>query len=177
MTHWKKLTNPNYLGAYSIEDGQDLILTIKDVKQEVVTGADGKKEECLVCYFNEDKPMILNATNAKQITKNFGTPYIEQWRGRKIQIGQEKVKAFGEVVEALRVRKFNPNTVEIRCEDCKKNISPAIGMNVEQLAAYTESKYGSKLCADCAKKRANVVKKAEGGEENVNDAEIQADKE
>ena len=37
-THWKKLTNPNYLGAYSIENGQDLILTIKYVQEEKVIG-------------------------------------------------------------------------------------------------------------------------------------------
>ena len=68
-THWKKLTNPNYLGAYSIENGQDLILTIKYVQEEKVIGTDGKKDDCVVCYFVENaKPMILNATNMKTIT-------------------------------------------------------------------------------------------------------------
>ena len=33
LTHWKKLSNPNYLGAYSIEDNKDLILTISKVRQ------------------------------------------------------------------------------------------------------------------------------------------------
>lgn len=33
-THWKKLTNPNYLGAYSIDDGKDIVLTIKNVANE-----------------------------------------------------------------------------------------------------------------------------------------------
>ncbi len=101
MTHWKKLTNPNYLGAYSIEDGKDLILTIGTVAEETVIGADGKREDCPVCHFEERgvKPMILNSTNMKMITKLLGTPYIENWRGHKIQIGAKKVKAFGEIVE------------------------------------------------------------------------------
>ena len=30
-THWKKLTNPDYLGAYALEDGEDMIVTIKNV--------------------------------------------------------------------------------------------------------------------------------------------------
>ena len=102
LTHWKKLSNPNYLGAYSIEDNKDLILTISKVQQETVTGPDGKKDECIVCYFSEsEKPMILNSTNAKQIQKLLNTPYIEKWIGHKIQIGIEKVRAFG---EALSIR-------------------------------------------------------------------------
>lgn len=62
LTHWKKLSNPNYLGAYSIEDNKDLILTISKVQQETVTGPDWKKDECIVCYFSEQKTMILNST-------------------------------------------------------------------------------------------------------------------
>ena len=156
LTHWKKLTNPNYLGAYSIEDGKDLILTIKNVRQEEVIGADGKKEECTVCYWVEpDKPMILNSTNAKMIQKLLGTPYIEQWSGHKVQIGSEKVKAFGDVVEALRIRKFLPKAVDIKCESCGQTIAAANNMSAEQLAAYTLKKYGAKLCAACATKAAS----------------------
>ena len=160
LTHWKKLTNPDYLGAYSIEDGQDLILTISAVKQEEVMGTDGKKEDCIVCYWVEpQKPMILNATNAKQIQKLLNTPYIEQWAGHKIQIGSEKVKAFGDVVEALRVRKFLPKAVTIKCADCKQDIVAANGMSAEQLAAYTKKKYSKPLCAACATKIAATVSK------------------
>lgn len=156
LTHWKKLSNPNYLGAYSIEDGKDLVLTIRNVRQEEVIGTDGKKDECIVCYWVEpQKPMILNATNAKMIQKLLNTPYIEQWAGHKVQIGIEKVKAFGEVVEALRIRKFLPKTVEIICESCKSNITAANNMSAEQLAAYTSKKYGKKLCAACATKLAS----------------------
>lgn len=158
LTHWKKLSNPNYLGAYSIEDGKDLVLTICNVKQEEVTGTDGKKEDCIVCYFSDSpKPMILNSTNAKQIQKLLGTPYIENWAGHKIQIGSEKVKAFGDVVEALRVRKTLPSTVEIKCQECKQNITSANGMSADQLATYTQTKYGKKLCAGCARKAAATV--------------------
>ena len=155
LTHWKKLSNPNYLGAYSIEDGNDLILTISAVRQEEVIGTDGKKEECIVCYFSDSpKPMILNSTNAKMIQKLLNTPYIEQWAGHKVQIGVEKVKAFGDVVEALRVRKFLPKAVSIKCESCGGDIIASNGMSPDQLAAYTSKKYGKKLCAVCAAKAA-----------------------
>jgi hypothetical protein len=44
MTHWKKLTNPNYLGTYALEPGQTLVLTIDCVKEELVTGQGGRKD-------------------------------------------------------------------------------------------------------------------------------------
>jgi len=164
-THWKKLTNPNYLGAYSIADGQDLILTIAYVRQEDVIGSDGKKEECAVCHFKERdyKPMILNVTNMKAITKVAGSPYIDDWAGTRIQIGVEQVRAFGTITDALRVRPEKPDekpAVEIPCAECGELIQPAYKMNVEQLADYTEKSYGRKLCASCAKK-AKEAKNAE----------------
>jgi hypothetical protein len=50
------------------------------------------------------KPMILNKTNCKIIAKIHDTPYIEQWAGKSILIYAAKVKAFGEMVDALRVK-------------------------------------------------------------------------
>jgi hypothetical protein len=109
LTHWKKLTNPDYIGAYALEPGQELILTIKSVGREMVMGADGKKEECIVAHFTEDvKPMILNATNAKMITQIYKTPYIEEWAGKKIQVYAADVRAFGQDLQALRIRPIVP---------------------------------------------------------------------
>ena len=152
-THWRKLTNPNYLGAYSIDDGNDLILTIAYVRQEEVVGTDGKKDDCVVCHFKERnvKPMILNSTNMKTITKVVGSPYIDDWAGNQIQIGTEIVKAFGSVVDALRVRPYKPKAaVVVKCEKCGADIKAGHGMTSEQMAAYTRKKYGAALCAKCA---------------------------
>lgn len=109
LTHWKKLQNPDYLGAYSLQPGEEPIYTIRSVGLEMVSGTDGKKDECTVAHFAEKvKPMILNATNCKTITKMYGTPYIEDWVGKKIQIYSTTIKAFGEEVEALRIRPKPP---------------------------------------------------------------------
>jgi hypothetical protein len=48
--------------------------------------------------------MIINKTNAKIITKILDTPFIEHWVGKSIIIYAAKVRAFGEMVEALRVK-------------------------------------------------------------------------
>lgn len=164
LTHWKKLTNPDYLGAYALEPGQDLIVTIKSVANEVVTGTDGKKETCSVMHFVENvKPMVLNATNSKTITKLLKTPYIEQWAGRKIQLYVESgIKAFGDIVDAIRVRPFIP-VLELKCSDCGKKIEGFGGKSADVIARHTLKNYGKMLCSECATKAAEANKKADVG--------------
>lgn len=103
-THWKKLTNPDYLGSYDFQQGEERIVTVKKVNREMVSGADGKKEECTVVHFIEPfKPLIMNATNSKMLTKLSDSPYIEDWTGKSFKLAVRKIKAFGEYVEALRI--------------------------------------------------------------------------
>ena len=162
MTHWKKLTNPNYLGAYALEEGQELILTIGYVKEETVIGPDGKKEDCVVAHFKEkEKPMILNATNLKTITKIYNTPYIENWVGKRIQIYVAQVKAFGELTDALRIRPYIPKEEEYICEDCKKPIVKYGKLTPRDIAEMTMTSYGKQLCSECgAKAKAEKEKKS-----------------
>lgn len=108
LTHWRKLTNPNYIGSEILQPGQELKLTIEKVQKEQVKTAEGT-QECIVAYFKGgQKGMIINKTNAKIITKVLDTPYIEQWAGKSIIIYAAKIRAFGEMVEALRVKNQKP---------------------------------------------------------------------
>lgn len=165
LTHFKKLTNPNYLGAYSLDEGQDIVLTIREVKMEPVVGSDGKREDCAVCYWQEnEKPMIMNITNLKMVAKLTGSPYIEKWPGTPVQIGTEKVRAFGTVTDALRIRDVKPSkaareSAAIACEDCGSVIAPAFGMTAPQWAEYSRKKMGRCLCEVCANKAAEAAKK------------------
>ena len=106
-THWKKLRNPNYIGSYELMDGSDnpeLIVTIEKVIKEMVKGSDGKSEECTVAYLKGQKPMILNSTNSKAIESIVGSPFIEDWSGQRICLYVKQIRAFGEMVDALRVK-------------------------------------------------------------------------
>lgn len=155
-THWKKMTNPNYMGDYSIPEGCDLIATIDYVAQEKVTGVGGKTEVEVVAHFSDgNKPLILNKTNMKTIQKIYKTPYIEDWRGRKIQIFYDPTVKFGrDVVGGLRIRDFVPaqQKVSLICADCGQAIKEASGKSPEWISMYTHKTYGKELCADCAQK-------------------------
>lgn len=102
-THWKLLSNPDYIGAYWLPPGEDVTVTIDYVVREVITGTGGKKEECTVAHLKGVKPFILNATNSKSIAKLYG-PFIEDWAGKQITLYASTAKLAGETVECLRVR-------------------------------------------------------------------------
>lgn len=148
--------NPNYLGSWDLEDIQsrELVLTIDQIKdEEVVTN--GQKEVCTVCHWTDKayKPMILNVTNKKTLCKLYKTKDTEKLKGKAVIIGIDKVKAFGDVFDALRIRKRVPattNTVAPKCEVCGKDVAASNGMTPEQVAAYTKKKYNKQLCAECA---------------------------
>jgi len=106
-THIKKLRNPNYIGSWDLMDengiAKNRIFTISGVKNEMVFDGKGGNEECTVLEFSSSKPMILNSTNIKTICKVLDTPFIEDWIGKKIELTVKKIKAFGEMHDALRI--------------------------------------------------------------------------
>ena len=159
-THWKQLQNNDWIGAYALQDGQDLTLTIDKAMQEQVTGNNGKREMCLTVHWLERdyKPMIVNRTNAKTITKVTGSPYIEDWHGKQITLYVDTTRLGSDIVECLRIRPYAPKqtkqtataNTELVCADCGKPITDAYGMSAAQVADSTNKKYGRPLCADCA---------------------------
>ena len=167
-THWKQLQNNDWIGAYALQDGQDLTLTIDKAMQEQVTGNNGKREMCLTVHWLERdyKPMIVNRTNAKTITKVTGSPYIEDWHGKAITLYVDTTRLGGDIVECLRVRPYAPKQTkqtatthtELVCADCGKPITDAYGMSAAQVADSTSKKYGRPLCADCATAAAGKAK-------------------
>lgn len=169
--HWKKLTNPDFLGAYAFDRGEEKTATIADVRQDKVTGADGKEEMCTIVYFAEDlKPLILNRTNAKMITKLYRTGYIDEWVGKRITMCVKNVRAFGEVVEAVRIKNEIPRAVSaapILCAECSKAIEGVGSYSAADIARINTNRYGKALCAECSKKRQDTGKtKANGASKN-----------
>lgn len=148
--------NPNFLGSWDLDEqpNREIMLTIdKIVDEEVV--ASGQKEVCTVCHWTDRayKPMILNVTNKKTICKLYKTKDTEKLRGKSVIIGIERVKAFGDVYEALRIRPRVPQVQTAaapKCENCGKDIAASGRMSPAQVAAYTKEKYGKCLCSECA---------------------------
>jgi len=165
--------NPNYLGSWDLEElpNKEVTLTIaKIVDEDVVTN--GKKERCTVCYWAEPgwKPMIWNVTNKKTVAKVYHTKDTEQLVGKAVVIGIDKVNAFGDIHDALRIRKRVPKVTEpTKCEDCGNIIQASGGMTVEAIVARTKHRYKACLCFSCATARAERAKQQKGGVDNGTD--------
>lgn len=106
-THFKKLRNTNYLGSWDLMDDNGVttnkVVTISGTKKEAVHDGKGGTEDCVVVSFNECKSIVANATNLKAIQKITSSPFIEDWVGHKIELTTKKVRAFGDVHDAIRV--------------------------------------------------------------------------
>ncbi len=133
-THIDKLRNPNYLGGWDLQDENgvttDKVVTIKEVKSEFVFNQKAQMEEpVLTVFFEECKPIILNATNRKTLKKVTDTSYIEEMTGKKITLTTKKIKAFGEFHDAIRIVSSVPIAkvlVDIEAGKAKLNASKTL---------------------------------------------------
>lgn len=105
-THWKKLKNQEYVGAYLLQPGEERTVTIRTVGLEDVTVEGGRKDKLIVARLEGEKPFIVNSTNAKTISRLHGSPNIEDWAGKQITLYASTTNLKGEVVECLRIKPY-----------------------------------------------------------------------
>lgn len=102
MTTVGDLFPSKWLKADDVEDG-DMVLTVKELKQEKMGPDDSDGEVKPVLYFEEtDKGLVLNLTNAKTIQGLYGKN-IENWIGKKVALFWTEVGFKGEMKPAIRV--------------------------------------------------------------------------
>lgn len=119
-THYRSLRNPNYLGGWALMTGgepKNMVVEIDRANKELVQNGD-KKEDAMVLHLKNQLPIIVNATNAKAISKALNSPFVEDWVGKKIELTVKKIKAFGDWHEALRVLDVAPT------EPTKESLNP-----------------------------------------------------
>lgn len=155
--HWRNYTDLNYLRAEVFAPKEKKVLTIKDVKMEKIKGESGKEDTKPVLYFEENVlPMVVNSTNSKTIEALYGTGYMDEWVGKKIQVIATKTKVAGETVPCLRIERVIPTSNEPKyfCSVCKKEISK--DTYEKSIAKYGKA-YCSKECLDTDTKRENLL--------------------
>ena len=94
--------------------------------------------------------MILNSTNCRILEKLYKTAYIERWIGRQFEVGVESVRVASNYEDALRIRKYLPKAAGApKCSDCGEEVASTDKMNVAQIVAVTQKRFGKCLCAKC----------------------------
>jgi len=89
--------------------GREVTVTIKEMKVERLgAGPDKDKEDKPVLYFERaTKSLILNRTNALVIAELYG-PETAAWRGKRVTLYSERLRAFGKTHDAIRVKAEKP---------------------------------------------------------------------
>ena len=162
----KRYFDTDYIGAYSIDEGFEPVLTIDSLWHGELTLGGGRKENHVLMKFREKqvpgvddvKPMILNSTNRKTLKKLFGDDSAEALEGKRIQLYIDpnvRDPQDGGYTEGLRIRPFHPKIKSdepIKCDGCGNVVGAYGRMSAKQLAEYTRQNYKKILCADCAAK-------------------------
>lgn len=150
---FRKYMDKSFLGSWDVPETGDLVLTVDYVDRDEVQNDRGKEKK-LTIHFKEHeyKPMICNTTNAKAISKAYGSTKVEDWVNKKIAIYKATISAFGQTQECLRVREYPPKTDEFYCEDCGELITDRDGHKAKAIANNALTKFGRYLCYDCAVK-------------------------
>jgi hypothetical protein len=122
QTHYRKVFKSDHLGCADLEDfiesGSNLVFTISHVNQERGTRVAGKKIDANIAYFVENiKPLVLNATNSKAVSKLAGSVFVENWKGIPVQLYIDpSVSMKGQITGGVRVstNKIKPRQVITR---------------------------------------------------------------
>lgn len=154
---FRKYMDKPFLGSWDVPDGGDLILTVDYVTRDDVQNEKGRERKMTLHFKEKDyKPMICNATNAKAISKAYGSTKVEDWENKKISIYKATISAFEQTQECLRVREYPPKSDELYCECCGELIEDTVfdgkTYKAKAIANNALTKFGKYLCFDCARK-------------------------
>jgi len=175
-THWKKNIDTNYLGSWDLQapNGSYVereVLITRVVREMLHDPSNNKKSAKNIAHISGgSKPMILNSTNCKMMAKLFKSPNVEDWANKHVVIYVEKVKAFGELHDSLRIKgkaasQTAPSATSqqhqkpaepppIPCEDCGEYIQGFThredSYTAEQMAERSKAAHGKHLCLDCS---------------------------
>ncbi len=126
LTHYRKVFKSDHLSTADLEEfqesGSNLMFTIAHVRQERGAKVAGRKIDANIAYFSENiKPLVLNATNSKTLSKLSGSCFVENWQGIPVQLFIEHTAMLkGEVVGGVRISKTKIKPRELIKRDSPK---------------------------------------------------------
>lgn len=93
----------NYLKQADL-GGKRIAVTIDRVAVEDVGGDNGKEEKPVLYFRGHERGLVLNRTNADEITAIVGDPETDRWAGAKVVLYVDpNVKYAGKRVGGIRV--------------------------------------------------------------------------
>lgn len=149
-THFRRVYKSDHLGVADLEDfieqGSNLIFNIERVQQEYDVKVSGKTGNHNILYFKEKvKPLVLNAGNAKALSKLSESSFVEDWKDLRIQLFiDHSAKFAGQIVGGVRIRdkapaekpKYSLTPGCEKWEAAKESVKS--GMTIEEMRKHFE---------------------------------------
>ena len=162
LDSWEKVIDPNFISSELIGTvGAEKVVTITNIDfAECYDEQTKKKVQKQTVFFQECKPLVLNKTNAKALKKLFSpnSDNPADCVGHQVRLVVEKIKAFGKVVDAIRIKEYT----EQKCEECGAVLKPASGKTVAELIEISKRNTNKILCVKCMQE----YKKKQEGEQS-----------
>lgn len=109
-----------YLKAADLGTAQPVVV-IQSVKIEDMGEGRNKESKPVLYFAGKEKGLVCNKTNSFNLAKITGSDDTDGWKGHSIQLYTAEVEAFGEMVDAIRVRAVKgakpPEPVEFAADD------------------------------------------------------------
>jgi hypothetical protein len=106
-------------------DGKNILVTIKDCMVETI----GEDKRPVLYFAGKDKGVVLNKTNATNISEAYG-PDTDEWTGKKVVLYTAYVDFQGRSVESIRIRK--PKDSEVNGSNKPAHREPSVPPQFEQ---------------------------------------------
>lgn len=104
MSDYRGMFQSDYLGAWDLPAGKDVVVTIAAISVEQLTNSRGKKEQKPVLTFDgKKKGVVMNKTNCKTIAALYGND-TAQWIGKRIALYATQTQFGNDTVDCIRVR-------------------------------------------------------------------------
>lgn len=126
MPDFRSMYDSNYLYSFDLK-GRDVTVTIRETKVAKVTNAQKKEQKKPIVFFKESKDargLVLCKTNGKTIAAMYGND-TDGWAGKKITLFAAMVDAFGQTVEAIRIRPTIPKATTKAGDFAEADAMPA----------------------------------------------------
>jgi hypothetical protein len=140
QTHWRNLMADNkYLGAWDLEVNgkyEPRVVTIEKVYQDTFVGEMGKEQKVFIKLKEFSKPMVTNRTNFKRLEVFFNSFNPDDYTGKQIVLGAEKVKSPQGMVEALR---FSTRPLPAKKDEMKVLTDSSLKVAIEAVKTKSTS--------------------------------------
>lgn len=109
MMDYRSMFDRDYIGAWDIPAGKDVVVTICKVEARKLRNKTAANTKPVLFFVGKEKGFACNKTNGKAIAGMYGND-ADKWIGKRISLYATTTTFGSETVECIRVRPMIPQS-------------------------------------------------------------------